>query len=256
MAQTSATAMVEGVAAAARKAGGGASPGQPVVGPAAWTPATLDPSEWAYQLSPTEVDEIVAATRHAVDTGKPIPVRATLPAAAPPLHASPCSLLSPPGPLPHRTGAEQGRLPAADAWPTSGAVCSGGLLGPRLRGSARCATAARPLPPAIAARSTATAGTAALTPPARCCLADAALFAGFPVDRLSQAEAATAWFGFGLHWGTPVSQNAKGHVLGHVKDLGLDPDDDDVRVYATHAAQVWGRGANEEGVCIAALSTS
>jgi hypothetical protein len=26
--------------------------------------------------------------------------------------------------------------------------------------------------------------------------------------------------------------------VGHVKDLGLDPDDDSVRVYATHVAQV------------------
>lgn len=38
--------------------------------------------------------------------------------------------------------------------------------------------------------------------------------------------------------GVPVSQNAKGHILGHVKDLGNDPTQiDKVRIYTTTARQ-------------------
>ncbi|KAI7843623.1 hypothetical protein COHA_002863 [Chlorella ohadii] len=65
------------------------------------------------------------------------------------------------------------------------------------------------------------------------------LLRGFPIERLSRAEVVAAWLGVGLYWGQPRSQNAKGHLVGHVKDLGLDPNADDVRVYATNAAQPW-----------------
>lgn len=61
----------------------------------------------------------------------------------------------------------------------------------------------------------------------------------FPVDQLSPEEVVLAWYGLGTYWGNARSQNAKGHLVGHVKDLGLDPDGDSVRVYATHAAQPW-----------------
>ena len=37
------------------------------------------------------------------------------------------------------------------------------------------------------------------------------------------------------HLGEPVSQNAKGHALGHVKDLGFDYADPEVRGYQTRA---------------------
>lgn len=47
-----------------------------------------------------------------------------------------------------------------------------------------------------------------------------ALIRGVPVARYSRLEAAIAFWGIGLHLGEPVSQNAKGHLLGHVKDLG------------------------------------
>ena len=33
----------------------------------------------------------------------------------------------------------------------------------------------------------------------------------------SQLESVLAYWGFGLYWGKAVSQNAKGHILGHVK---------------------------------------
>ncbi len=58
---------------------------------------------------------------------------------------------------------------------------------------------------------------------------------GVPVERLTRLEAAIVFWGIGLHIGVPVSQNAKGHLLGHVKDLGgtsfQNPDN---RGYQTH----------------------
>jgi hypothetical protein len=60
---------------------------------------------------------------------------------------------------------------------------------------------------------------------------------GLPVERWSMREAATAYWGLGAHIGYAVTQNAKGHVLGHVRDLGLSADDPNVRVYQTTARQ-------------------
>ena len=48
------------------------------------------------------------------------------------------------------------------------------------------------------------------------------LMRGLPVERWTMREAATAFFGLGAHLGSARSQNGKGHVLGHVQDLGLD----------------------------------
>ncbi len=45
------------------------------------------------------------------------------------------------------------------------------------------------------------------------------LIRGFPVERYSRAQAAAAFFGLGRYIGRAVSQNSKGHVLGHVKKL-------------------------------------
>ncbi len=45
------------------------------------------------------------------------------------------------------------------------------------------------------------------------------LVRGFPVARYSRAQAASAFFGIGRYLGRALSQNAKGHVLGHVKKL-------------------------------------
>lgn len=47
-----------------------------------------------------------------------------------------------------------------------------------------------------------------------------AVVRGVPVTRYSRLQSAIAFWCIGLHVGVPVSQNAKGHVLGHVKDLG------------------------------------
>ena len=43
---------------------------------------------------------------------------------------------------------------------------------------------------------------------------------GLPVDRWSREESAIAYWGIGMHIGEAVTQNAFGHVLGHVKDVG------------------------------------
>ena len=48
------------------------------------------------------------------------------------------------------------------------------------------------------------------------------LIRGVPVQRYSVEEAALAYFGMGTYFGEAVSQNAKGHALGHVYDLGFD----------------------------------
>ena len=65
------------------------------------------------------------------------------------------------------------------------------------------------------------------------------LMRGLPVERWSMREAATAFFGLGSHLGSPRSQNGKGHVLGHVQDLGLDVADPNVRIYQTHERQTY-----------------
>ncbi|MSP29839.1 MAG: TauD/TfdA family dioxygenase [Acetobacteraceae bacterium] len=62
------------------------------------------------------------------------------------------------------------------------------------------------------------------------------LLRGLPVDR-PIAESATAYWGIGSYLGTARSQNAKGHVLGHVRDLGLSTTDPNVRIYQTTERQ-------------------
>src|SRR5450432_2861381 len=56
---------------------------------------------------------------------------------------------------------------------------------------------------------------------------------------LTMREAATAFYGLGVHLGSARSQNGKGHVLGHVQDLGLASDDPNVRIYQTHERQTF-----------------
>jgi hypothetical protein len=60
------------------------------------------------------------------------------------------------------------------------------------------------------------------------------LLRGFDVERYPRDAQAIAFMGLGSHLGMPRSQNAKGHLLGHVKDLGLDVSDPTVRYYQTH----------------------
>lgn len=62
------------------------------------------------------------------------------------------------------------------------------------------------------------------------------LFKGFPVEQWGNHKSAIAYMGLGTYLGYFVSQNGKGHVLGHVKDLGEDAKQiDKVRIYRTNA---------------------
>ena len=61
------------------------------------------------------------------------------------------------------------------------------------------------------------------------------LIRGLPVDDMNRQTIAVTFWGIGLHLGVAVSQNGKGHVLGHVKDLGLNYDDPQARGYQTAA---------------------
>ena len=63
------------------------------------------------------------------------------------------------------------------------------------------------------------------------------LLRGLPVEKWTRREAAIAFFGIGAHLGNARPQNAQGHVLGHVKDLGRSSDDPAVRIYQTHERQ-------------------
>ena len=65
------------------------------------------------------------------------------------------------------------------------------------------------------------------------------LMRGLPVERFSIRESATAYFGIGTYFGNARSQNAKGHMLGHVKDMGLSTDDPKVRIYQTTERQTY-----------------
>ncbi|OCK81486.1 Clavaminate synthase-like protein [Lepidopterella palustris CBS 459.81] len=64
------------------------------------------------------------------------------------------------------------------------------------------------------------------------------LFKGLPVTEWGNRKAAVAYMGLGTYLGYFVSQNGRGHVLGHVKDLGEDSTQiDKVRIYRTNARQ-------------------
>ncbi|APA98956.1 TauD/TfdA family dioxygenase [Nocardia seriolae] len=59
----------------------------------------------------------------------------------------------------------------------------------------------------------------------------------FPHDLLTPEETELAYVGLGLHLGTPVSQNAAGDLLGHVRDERLPRTGPAVRLYTTNQRQ-------------------
>lgn len=65
------------------------------------------------------------------------------------------------------------------------------------------------------------------------------LYRGLPVEDYPIEMSATIFCGIGSHLGSARSQNAKGHILGHVKDVGLDVNDPNVRIYQTTARQTF-----------------
>lgn len=65
------------------------------------------------------------------------------------------------------------------------------------------------------------------------------LWRGLPVQNYPREVAATIFFGLGVHIGHARSQNARGHLLGHVCDMGKDINDANVRVYQTTHRQTF-----------------
>jgi TfdA family taurine catabolism dioxygenase TauD len=64
------------------------------------------------------------------------------------------------------------------------------------------------------------------------------LLRGVPVQDRPVAESAALYWGIGAHFGSARSQNAKGHLLGHIYDLGgKSATDPNVRSYATSERQ-------------------
>lgn len=61
------------------------------------------------------------------------------------------------------------------------------------------------------------------------------LIRGLPVGDLTRRQSAIAYWGLSTHFGRAVSQNGKGHLLGHVKDVGGDYSRGDTRGYLTRA---------------------
>ena len=62
---------------------------------------------------------------------------------------------------------------------------------------------------------------------------------GLPISEYSQEFAATIFCGIGAHLGTARSQNAQGHILGHVRDTGADASDPNSRIYQTNERQTF-----------------
>lgn len=66
-----------------------------------------------------------------------------------------------------------------------------------------------------------------------------ALLRGLPVTEWPEALSAAAFRGIGTHFGHARAQNARGDLLGHVRDLGLKSDDPNVRLYQTAERQTF-----------------
>lgn len=62
---------------------------------------------------------------------------------------------------------------------------------------------------------------------------------GLPVEKYTQEVAATIFCGVGAHLGSARSQNAMGHILGHVRDIGADAKNPNTRIYQTAERQTF-----------------
>ena len=63
------------------------------------------------------------------------------------------------------------------------------------------------------------------------------LIRGLPVEGWTRREAAVAFLVIGVHLGNLRMQNAQGHLLGHVRDLGRSSKDPNTRIYQTRERQ-------------------
>ncbi len=66
-----------------------------------------------------------------------------------------------------------------------------------------------------------------------------AVIRGLDPTKLDRRQCAAAFLGLGAHLGNLRPQNAKGHILGHVKDLGRASTDPTARLYQTHERQTF-----------------
>ena len=65
------------------------------------------------------------------------------------------------------------------------------------------------------------------------------LIKALPVERWTRRQAAIGFLGIGTHLGDLRMQNADGHLLGHVRDLGLSSQDPNTRIYQTRERQTF-----------------
>ena len=63
------------------------------------------------------------------------------------------------------------------------------------------------------------------------------LIRGLPVEGKPIEDSAAAYWAIGTRFGNSRSQNAMGHLLGHVRDLGVATNDPNVRTYQTTERQ-------------------
>ena len=66
-----------------------------------------------------------------------------------------------------------------------------------------------------------------------------AVLRGLNAAQVSRKKAAAIFCGIGAHLGLARSQNAAGHILGHVRDTGADARDTKTRIYQTSARQTF-----------------
>jgi hypothetical protein len=78
------------------------------------------------------------------------------------------------------------------------------------------------------------------------------LLRALPVEAWTKRESAIAFFGIGTHIGAARSQNAQGHILGHVKDLGRSSQDPGARIYQTRERQTYHTDSSDV-VCLMCL---
>jgi hypothetical protein len=60
------------------------------------------------------------------------------------------------------------------------------------------------------------------------------LLRGIARGRYSDEECEIIYWGLGVHFGMPISQNGRGHLLGHVRDEGRTQSDPNARAYQTN----------------------
>ena len=62
-----------------------------------------------------------------------------------------------------------------------------------------------------------------------------AVLRGLPMEELDRAAAKLMYWGLAMHFGTPITQNARGELIAEVADLGFDRTAANVRGYTTKA---------------------